>query len=102
MYVVIVKFKISKDLDKGIIKSKFEETAPMYQDTKGLIRKNYLFSASNNTAGGVYIFDNSKNAHTWFDKERIDWLTERFSSPDITYYDSPVEVNNETNKIVVN
>ena len=50
----------------------------------------------------VYIFDNSKNAHTWFDKERIDWLTERYSSPDITYYDSPVEVNNETNKIVVN
>lgn len=102
MYVVIVKFKISLGLEEHSIKKKFEETAPMYQSTKGLIRKNYLLNSSDNIAGGVYIFDNFKNAHTWFDQDRIDWLTERYSSPEITYYDSPVEVNNETNMIVVN
>ena len=46
MFVVIVKFKISDSVDNDSIKEKFKETAPMYQETKGLIRKNYLFNAS--------------------------------------------------------
>ena len=101
MFVVIVKFKISNDIDKNSIKEKFKETAPMYQETIGLIRKNYLFNESQNIAGGVYIFDNPNNAHAWFDESRIQWLTDRYSEPEISYFDSPVEVNNDSNKIYV-
>ena len=101
MFVVIVKFKISDDIDNNSIKEKFKETAPMYQDTNGLIRKNYLFNESKNMAGGVYIFDNSENAHAWFDESRIQWLTDRYSEPEISYFDSPVEVNNDSNKIYI-
>ncbi len=46
MFVVIVKFNISDDIDNNSIKEKFKETAPMYQETNGLIRKNYLFLQS--------------------------------------------------------
>ena len=42
MLIVKVTFKIPKDLDLETLKGKFEETAPMYRDTKGLIRKNYI------------------------------------------------------------
>ena len=101
MFVVIVKFKISDDIDINSIKEKFKETAPMYQDTNGLIRKNYLFNKSKNIAGGVYIFNNSENAYAWFDESRIQWLTDRYSEPEITYFDSPVEVNNDSNKIFI-
>jgi len=101
LFVVIVKFKVSNDIDKNSIKEKFKETAPMYQETIGLIRKNYLFDESKNIAGGVYIFDNSNNAHAWFDESRIQWLTDRYSEPEISYFDSPVEVNNDSNKIYV-
>ena len=52
-----------------------------------------------NTAGGVYIFDTEENAHSWFDPERIAYLSERYSIPDIKYFESPVEVNNEHNSI---
>ncbi len=101
MFVVIVKFKVSNDIDNKSIKEKFKETAPMYQDTNGLIRKNYLFDKSKNIAGGVYIFDNSDNAYAWFDESRIQWLTDRYSEPEISYFHSPVEVNNDNNKIYV-
>ena len=42
MLIVKVIFTIPKDLDLEALKGKFEETAPMYRDTKGLIRKNYI------------------------------------------------------------
>ena len=99
LFVVIVEFKIPDDLNSNDIKKKFQETAPMYQETTGLIRKNYLLNKDKNIAGGVYIFDNSKNAHVWFDQSRIKWLTERYSEPEVSYFYSPVEVNNSDNKI---
>ena len=52
-------------------------------------------------AGGVYIFDNSENAHAWFDESRIQWLTDRYSEPEITYFDSPIKVNNDSNQIYI-
>tara|TARA_B110000238_G_C15973935_1_gene372992 strand:+ start:94 stop:393 length:300 start_codon:yes stop_codon:yes gene_type:complete len=96
MFVVIVNFK-TKDNDS--IKDKFIESAPLYKETQGLIRKNYLINKDTNTAGGVYIFDTAENAYNWFDPERIAYLSERYSEPDIKYFESPVEVNNENHKI---
>lgn len=101
MFVVIVKFSISKDLDENSIKNKFEETAPIYLEANGLLRKNYLFNKDKNIAGGIYIFDNSKNAYAWFDESRIKWLAERYSQPEISFFDSPVEVDNISKKINV-
>ena len=40
MIIVKVTFQIPEDLDLAALKEKFAETAPMYRDTKGLIRKN--------------------------------------------------------------
>ena len=42
MIVVIVTFPVSAELDTRVLKEKFLETAPPYQDAKGLIRKNYF------------------------------------------------------------
>ena len=96
MFVVIVSFNIE---NKDGIKDKFIESAPMYKETKGLIRKNYLVNNDSNTAGGVYLFDTAENAYNWFDDERISYLSERYSVPEIKYFESPVEVNNESHKI---
>ena len=43
MVIVSVNFKLSNDVSRSDLKSKFLETAPMYQTTAGLIRKNYLY-----------------------------------------------------------
>ena len=99
MITVIVSFKISTDLKAEAVKDKFLETAPMYRDVDGLIRKNYLLDIERHTAGGAYTFETREQADKWFDQERIDWITERYSKPELTYYDTPVLVDNDQDQI---
>ena len=99
MITVIVSFKISTDLKAEAVKDKFLDTAPMYRDVDGLIRKNYLLDIEKHTAGGAYTFETREQADKWFDQERIDWITERYSKPELTYYDTPVLVDNDQDQI---
>ena len=100
MIIAIVTFKIDSELTELILKEKFLETSPIYKDTRGLIRKNYICDTSKNLAGGVYCFDNMENAKSWFDEDRIKWITDRYSSPDIKFYKNPVIVDNNTDEII--
>ena len=99
MIIVIVKFKISPDVTESALKEKFIESSEMYRTTPGLIRKNYLSGLKNNIAGGVYCFDTIENARNWFDDNRIEWLTQKYSKPEINFYDNPVVVDNISNEI---
>ena len=100
MIITIVTFNIDSKLTDSILKEKFLETSPIYKDTPGLIRKNYICDTSKNLAGGVYCFDNIQNAKNWFDEERVSWITKRFSIPDIKFYENPVTVDNNTDEII--
>ena len=100
MITVIVKFKISDTLTSKILKEKFIETSTMYQKVDGLLRKNYIADIENKYAGGVYTFVSMKSAKNWFDEDRIEWITQRFSKPEVAYYESPVIVDNEKNLII--
>ena len=100
MIVVVVTFKLSSEIDSISLKEKFIETSTIYQDTVGLIRKNYISDTENNSAGGVYCFDTMENAKSWFDEERVQWITDRYSKPSLNFYESPVIVDNEKGKIL--
>ena len=100
MITVVVKFKISETLTSKILKEKFIETSTMYQKVDGLLRKNYIADIENKYAGGVYTFVSMKSAKNWFDEDRIEWITQRFSKPEVAYYESPVIVDNEKNLII--
>ena len=100
MIIVKVTFQIPKDLDLPTLMGKFEETAPMCRDTKGLIRKNYICDLDKSIGGGIYCFEARENADEWFDEERIEWLTNRFSKPDIEYFENPVIVDNAAGEII--
>ena len=83
MITVVVKFKISDTLTSKILKEKFIETSTMYQKVDGLLRKNYIADIENKYAGGVYTFVSLKSAKNWFDEDRIEWITQRFSKPEV-------------------
>ena len=100
MIITIVTFNIDSKLTDSILKEKFLETSPIYKDTPGLMRKNYICDTSKNLAGGVYCFDNIENAKNWFDEERVNWITDRFSKPDIKFYENPVIVDNNSDEII--
>ena len=70
------------------------------QEREGLLRKNYIADIEKGFAGGVYTFSTIENAKEWFSEDRIKWITERYSKPEIEYYESPVIVDNEKNKII--
>ena len=57
MIIAIVTFKIGDELTDPVLKEKFLETSPIYKDTPGLIRKNYICDTSKNLAGGDIIKD---------------------------------------------
>jgi hypothetical protein len=99
MIIVIVRFKISPDVTESALKQKFIESSEIYRTAPGLIRKNYLSDLKNNIAGGVYCFDTIENARNWFDDNRIEWLTQKYSKPEINFYDNPVVVDNISNEI---
>ena len=82
------------------IKEKFIETSVLYVDVEGLLRKNYIADIEKGFAGGVYTFSTIENAKEWFSEDRIKWITERYSKPEIEYYERPVIVDNEKNKII--
>ena len=42
MITVIVTFSIPSEVSASVLEEKFFETAPMYLETPGLVRKNYL------------------------------------------------------------
>ena len=42
MITVIVTFSIPSEVSARVLEEKFLETAPMYLETPGLVRKNYL------------------------------------------------------------
>tara|TARA_B100000959_G_scaffold66748_1_gene70821 strand:- start:14721 stop:15035 length:315 start_codon:yes stop_codon:yes gene_type:complete len=100
MIIVFVTFPIPSDLDPALLKEKFLETAPIYQQTPGLLRKNYIADAENHCAGGVYCFDTMENAQSWFDEERIAWITQRYSKPDLQFFENPVIVDNDNGQII--
>ena len=93
-------FKIDSSLTKEALRDKFLETAPIYKNTPGLIRKNYISDLKNNIAGGIYCFDNILNARGYFDDEKIEWITNRYSKPKLKFYKNYVVVDNESKKII--
>ena len=74
MIIAIVTFKIGDELTDPVLKEKFLETSPIYKDTPGLIRKNYICDTSKNLAGGVYCFNNIENAKSWLMKIELNGL----------------------------
>ena len=52
MITVIVTFSIPSEVSASVLEEKFLETAPMYLETPGLVRNNYLYDRATLEAGG--------------------------------------------------
>ena len=99
MVIVKVTFKIPTNQDLVSLTKKFMENADMYRSTEGLIRKNYICDIESSLGGGIYCFDTRGSAEKWFDDKRIKWLEERYSKPEIQYFENPIIVDNKNGEI---
>ncbi len=102
MITAIVQFPLPAPLTLEEAREVFRSTAPIYRDMPGLVRKVYLLSEDGRTAGGVYLWETREAAERAFGDEWRRRMVERYGAePSVTYFASPVTVDNVSGQIVV-
>jgi hypothetical protein len=101
MITALVQFKLPEPLTRDEAQEIFSSTAPRYRDFQGLIRQYYVLSEDGVTAGGVYLWQSRKDAERLYTDEWKKFVVEKYGSePSITYFESPIIVDNLTGEIV--
>ena len=101
MITALVQFKLSEPLTRDKAKEVFLSTAPKYREVHGLIRKYYLLSEDGGTAGGVYLWKSREDAEQLYSDDWKEFIIEKYGSePSITYFESPVVVDNLVGEIL--
>ena len=101
MITALVQFKLPKPLTRDKAKEVFSSTAPKYREVHGLIRKYYLLSEDGGTAGGVYLWKSRKDAEQLYNDDWKEFIMEKYGSePSVTYFESPVVVDNLVGEVL--
>ena len=98
----IVRFSAPEGVSLDIIAEAFRSTTTRYQGLPGLIRKYYLFDADAGTGGGVYLWESRQQAEAFYNAEWRNRLAEKYGSPpEISFFDTPVIVDNARDEVIV-
>ena len=101
MITAITKFKLPKSITREEARNIFLSTAPKYQDATGLLRKYYCLSEDGTTVCGVYLWSSRVAAEAMYTDSWSDFVRNKYGSdPSVTYFDTPVVVDNFTHEIV--
>jgi len=101
MVTALVQFKLPQPVTREKAKELFSSTAPKYREVEGLIRKYYLLSQDGATAGGVYLWKSQEHAERLYTDEWRRFILDKYgAAPLVTYFESPVVVDNLTGEIV--
>jgi len=97
MITTLVQFALPSPITVEEAARRFESSAPKYRNVAGLIRKYYIRSEDGRIAGGIYLWESRRAAERVYNgewRERVEQLYG--ASPTITWFDSPVIVDNLT------
>ena len=94
MITAVVRFKLPQGTSLEAARALFEKSAPNYKGVPGLVRKYYLFG-EDRTGGGVYLWESREAAERMYSDAWRKMIAERYGAvPEITYYETPVIVDN--------
>jgi hypothetical protein len=100
MITAVTTFKLPKPVTREEARSIFLSTAPLYRDVPGLFRKTYVLSEDGMTAGGIYFWNSRGEAEALYTDAWRARAREKYGAdPTVTYFESPVVVDNVTNEI---
>ena len=100
MITAIVQFSLPSPISLAEATQRFESSAPKYQNLPGLVRKYYLYGEG--TGGGVYLWKSRADAEKVYTAEWRAMIAQRYGAePEITFYESPVIVDNEAQSVQV-
>jgi hypothetical protein len=101
MITALIQFKLPKPVTRAQAQEIFLGTAPKYRETPGLIRKYYLLSMDGGTGGGVYLWRSREEAERLYTVDWKKFIFDKYGSePTVTYFESPVIVDNLTGEII--
>ena len=101
MIIVFTQFTLPKPITREEARSIFLSTAPKYRGVQGLFRKHYVLSEDGVTVGGVYFWNSRPEAEAMYTESWCSFVREKYSSdPTVTYFESPVVVDNVAQKIL--
>jgi len=103
MLTAITTFRLPKPITRDEARAIFLSTAPKYQGVPGLVRKVYVLSQDGSTAGGIYLWNSRAAADAMYTESWKTFVREKYGTdPAVTYFDSPVVVDNLTLEILSN
>ncbi|WP_157269677.1 YdhR family protein [Azohydromonas aeria] len=101
MITTITTFQLPQPITPEEAKKIFLSTAPKYQEVPGLVRKCYILSEDGRTAGGVYLWKTRADAQALYTESWREFVKGKYGTePTVTYFDSPVVVDNATHQII--
>jgi hypothetical protein len=101
MITALVQFKLPQPITRDKARDIFLGTAPRYKGVQGLMRKYYVLSQDGGTAGGVYLWKSREDAERVYTEEWKNFVREKYGAPpSVTYFETPVLVDNMTDEIV--
>jgi len=101
MITALVQFKLKNAITPEKAKELFAASAPKFRNVPGLVRKYYLLAEDGRTAGGVYLWETRAASEAVYTPEWRKSIEERYGTqPTITWFDSPVIVDNLTGEII--
>lgn len=100
MITAVTTFRLPKPVTREEARSIFLSTAPLYRDVPGLFRKTYVLSEDGMTAGGIYFWNSRGEAEALYTDAWRARAREKYGAdPTVTYFESPVVVDNIANEI---
>ena len=101
MITVITTFRLPKPITREEARNIFLSTAPKYQGVAGLFRKCYVLSEDGKTAGGIYLWNSRAEADAMYTESWRAFVRQKYGTdPSVTYFESPVVVDNVTQEIL--
>jgi hypothetical protein len=96
----IVQFALPQPVSEDRAREMFSGSAPRYVGVAGLVRKYFLLSQDGGTAGGVYLWQTQADAERMYTDEWRRSIAEKYGAePSVTYFSSPVIVDNITGEV---
>ena len=95
MITTFVQFSVREPVTREKAREMFSASAPRYREVPGLVRKYYLLSEDGASVGGVYLWNSRSDAERMYGGEWRAFIEERYGAqPSVTYFESPVIVDN--------
>jgi hypothetical protein len=101
MIIAITAFKLPQPITQEEARRIFLSTSPTYQGVPGLFKKHYVLSEDGGTAGGVYLWNSREEAEALYTDAWRAFVREKYQTePSVTYFDSPVTVDNLAQQVL--